>query len=168
MPDVGNDTKSIIGFMFRAGQFVPNVFKLIKNAMEMHIIGQGGEVSMQQLKKFTNANINEFEFNKRSEDDYKIFEECLKEFGVVYNIKKSPVLNEDRTRDYFIYFGASDSIIIDRCFKEYCKRMEAREEQDLNSFVNKAKKQANEKSHNQDLGKEQKHRNKNKDMNFEI
>ncbi len=170
-----SDAEQVIGLMLRVGKTGLNFFKLLKNAMEMNLAGQGGEISLNKLKKFTNANINEFELTEKSNEELEILKNCLKEFGVCYNIKKSPSLNADGTRDFFIYFGAEDATLINRAFKEYCKQMDARDEQGLDGVTKKAKKQAekeNNKNRNKDKdlskGKEQKNRNKNREMNFDI
>lgn len=163
---VDNTAKEVLGLIFKVPRTGYNIFKLIKGAMEMYLNGKGGEVDFNTLKNYSNGNLNDFEFTKRSEDNFNIFKDVLKEYGIKYNLKKSNVLNEDGTRDYYIFFDVKDTIIVERAFKEYCKRMDIREEQDLKSKVNEAEKEMKQQNKEQDRTKhKEKTRDKNKDFN---
>lgn len=166
MVDTDDTARQTIALFFRIGRTGQNVFKLLKNAMEMYLQGKGGEVNLKTLKNFSNGNLNDFEFSKRSEDDFNIFKDVLKEYGIKYNLKKSNTLNEDGTRDYYIFFDMKDTVIVERAFKEFCKRMDNREEQDLKSKVNEAEKEMKQRNKEQDRTKnKQKTRDKNRDFN---
>ena len=164
---VDETSKEIISLFFRVGRISENVFKLIKNAMEINLQGKGGEINLNKLKNLSNGNLNDFEFTKRSEDDFNIFKDVLKEYGIKYNLKKSNGLNEDGTRDYYIFFDAKDTVVTERAFKEYCKRMDTREEQGLNGKTKEAEKEMKQHNMEQDKTKnKEKTRDKNRDFNF--
>ncbi len=164
-------TQQAISLLIRVGRSTPNIFKLLKQAMEKFLSGKRNEIDIKTLKTLTNGNINEFEFSKRSEDDFNIFKDCLKEFDVKYAIKKSKTQGEDGLTDYYFYFDCRDQVMMERCFKECVKRMDIREAESLDGMAKAAEEKMYEHNKDIDLSQDknrQKHLNKNKDMNLNL
>lgn len=168
-----NDAREFLGILLRvpsAGIRAFNIFRMLRDAIRLY--NGENQIDLNTLRKMTNGNINEFAYTKSADEDFKIFKNILKEYDIKYSIKKSNVLNEDGTRDYYFFFDAKNSTIVERAFKEYVKQMDAREEAGFEKRAEKAKEKAekeNEKSKDKSKDRDKnRDKNRNKDMNFDL
>lgn len=159
--------------MFSSVRRVPNLFALIRNAIDAsqrkNFENAVGEISLKDLQKYSKCSFNEFAFSEKNAVDLAIFKDSMQKFGVKYSIVKGQE-HPDGKSDYHIIFEAKNQDLINAAHKEFMKHFDEMDEKSFDKKFEKAEKNAAKKNKERQQRKSQKRakgksQNHNKDIN---
>lgn len=159
--------------MFTSARRVPDLFRLIRAAMEQaqkrNFENLTGEISLNDLQKYSKCNFGEFSFSEKNAADLALFKEAMKNYGVKYSIVKSKEYSDGKA-DYHIIFEAKNQDLINAANKDFMKKFDEMDAKSFDKRFEKAEKSAEKKNKERQQEKTQTHskgkaQNYNKDIN---